>query len=514
MDTPGELVPFPHGFFPREGIREDDYSVTGGIRGTVSGFHFDLSGTYGQDKNLIYTYDSANRSLFIDTHFTPTDFYNGMFKSTEFTGNADFSREFDVGMAGPLNVAFGGEYRKNTYTIGSGDAGSIYKEGGQSYPGFRPTDAGEHTRENESLYLDIAANPTKGLKLDGAVRYEHYTDFGDKVIFKANGRYDFSDMIALRGTVSTGFRAPTLAEEYYSATNVSPTSATVQLPANSAAAKLLGFSNLQPEKSTDFSAGLVFRPAPRVTVTLDAYQVKIKDRILGTGTIAGLSDGTVVFGSVNDAIAANGNVLDPTVSNTGISIFTNGGDTRTRGVELTASYLTELGPKSSIAWTLSGNYNETKLTKINAAPQTLILPGATQPIPLFDAAAISYLETDSPKVKVIASALVTLDRFSATLRGTIFGKTSDFATPDLVTYYKETIGTAFVADAELSYKLTENFEFTVGANNLFNKLPPRVQLVDGSPVDGYNNNVLDERLSFSPYGINGGYYYAKVGVKF
>ncbi|MFG6284308.1 TonB-dependent siderophore receptor [Sphingomonas sp. S6] len=504
-----------NGFIPREKIREDDMAFTGGVRGMLSGFHYDLSTTFGQDKNEIYTVNSANASLFADTGFTPTSFYDGFFKSTEFTVNADFTHEIDAGLAGPINLAFGAEYRKNVYQIGSGDPGSIYKEGGQSYPGFRPSDAGINGRNSQAAYVDIAVDAIEGLKLDVAGRYEHYSDFGSKFIYKGTGRYDFSDAFALRGTFSTGFRAPTLAESYYSATNVSPTSAFVQLPANSAAAKLIGFQNLKPEKSTNYSLGTVIRPIDRLTITLDAYQVKIRDRILGTGSIFG-SGGAVNFPIVTRAIVANGNVLDPTVSQTGINIFTNGADTRTRGVDLVVSYATDFGDYGKANWTISGNYNETKLTNLIAAPATLTNPRTGTVIPLFDLGAQANIETASPRVKVISSVLYTLDKFSATLRGTVYGKSSAQLTPDGGTYYKQTIGTAFIGDIELNYDISPELQLTVGANNVFNKRPPTVPLVPGTTnltlVNG--GNVLDAPLTFSPYGINGGYYYARINVSF
>jgi iron complex outermembrane recepter protein len=510
----GTTIPFPQGFNPREGIREEDFALTGGVKGTLGGFDFDFSTTYGQDKNLIYTLDSANRSLFIDTGFTPRDFYDGFFKATEFTANADFSKEIEAGMAEPLNLAFGLEYRKNSYEIGQGDAASTYKEGGQAYPGFRASDAGFHSRNNKSVYVDIAAQPVAEWKIDVAGRYEDYSDFGSNFIFKVTNRYDFSDTFALRGTVSTGFRAPTMAESFYSATNVSPTAAFVQLPANSAAAKLIGFQNLKPEKSTNFSIGTVIQPGSGVTLTLDAYQVKIRNRIIGTGSIFG-SGGAVNFPVVTAAIIANGNILDPTVSQTGINIFTNGADTRTRGVELTASYSMDVGD-GKILWTLAGNYNETKITKLVAAPAALTAPGATAPIPLFDQGAQSNLETASPKMKVIGSGTFTLAGFSATARATFFGSTSNFTSPNGGTFYKQKIGSAVIADLELGYEFSEELEISIGANNLFNKRPPTVQLVPGTTTFTLVNggNVLDAPLTFSPYGINGGYYYAKLGFKF
>ncbi len=498
-----------NGFSPREKIREEDMAFTGGVRGDTSGFHYDLSTTFGQDKNEIYTVNSANASLYADTGFTPTTFYNGFFKSSEFTANADFTREFEVGMAAPLNLAFGGEYRKNVYEIGAGDAASTYKEGGQSYPGFRASDAGVNGREAEAAYVDVALMPIEGLKVDVAGRYEHYSDFGSKFIYKGTGRYDFSDAFALRGTFSTGFRAPTLAESFYSATNVSPTSAFVQLPANSAAAKLIGFANLKPEKSTNYSLGTVIRPVPRLTITLDAYQVKIEDRILGTGSIFG-SGGATNFPIVTAAIRANGNVLDSTVSQTGINIFTNGADTRTRGFDLVASYASDFGDYGKATWTLSGNYNKTKITKLASAPPAL------GTLLLFDDGARANIETASPRVKLIGSTFYSIDKFSMTLRGTVYGKSSSKYSPDGGVFYTQKIGTAFIGDVELNFKATDDLEFSIGANNVFNKRPPTIGLVPGTLNNTLvgGGNQLDAPLTFSPYGINGGYYYARVNVSF
>ena len=502
-----------NGFNPREKIRQDDFAFTGGVKGEFAeGFRYDFSTTYGQDKNEIFTVDSANASLYADTGFTPTTFYDGFFRAKEFTVNADFAKEFELGWSEPLTLAFGGEYRRNSYEIGSGDSASTYKEGGQSYPGFRPSDAGLHKRNNKALYVDVAATPVDKLKIDGAVRYEHYSDFGSKVTWKATSRYDFADSFALRGTVSTGFRAPTLAESYYSATNVSPTSATVQLPANSAAAKILGFRDLSPEKSTTYSAGVVLRPVDRLTITLDAYQVKIRDRILGTGTIFS-AGGATNYALVRTAVIANGNILDPTVTQTGVSLFSNGADTRTRGIDLVASYPTDLGEYGNILWTLSANYNKTKVTKVAPGPTLTSTAGVTAPITLFNASTIANLESASPRVKAVASAFYTMDRLSATIRGTVYGKSSNLASPNGGTFYRQTIGTAFIGDLELGYKLTDDMELSVGANNIFNKKSPTVKLLaSGLTVGG--GTVVDSPLTFSPYGINGGYYYARINVDF
>ncbi|MET0377121.1 MAG: TonB-dependent receptor, partial [Rhizorhabdus sp.] len=479
LTTPGEIIFAPQGFDPKEEISEDDFGITGGVKGETGGFTWDLSTTYGKDKVKLYTRDSANASLFVDTGFTPTDFYDGQFINKELTLNADFGTEVEAGMVEPMNIAFGAEYRKNTYAIGAGDPGSIYKEGGQSYPGFRPTDAGSHGRKSYSGYLDLALMPVEGLKVDVAGRYEHYSDFGTEIIGKLTSRYDVTDGFALRGTVSTGFRAPTLAESYYSATNVAPTSATVQLPANSAAATLVGFQNLKPEKSTTFSAGIVTEPIDKLTITIDAYQIKVRDRIIGSGSINGKIGGVVCNPAVNAsgcpfdgnlilaAIAAQGNILDPTVGDVSIAVFTNGVDTRTRGIDLMASYPMQLG-FGSVNWTLSGNYNETKITKITVDPR------------LLDATARSIIEDSSPKWKVIAGATLTAGRLSVTLREALYGPTSQLTRPSgayvgpIGGYYKAKVGVAGITDLELSYEIINDLTLTVGANNLLNKKPEKV----------------------------------------
>lgn len=511
---PDAIVFAPLGFSPKEALRETDYAVSGGARGEAAGWSWDLSTTYGRDINDIYTRNSANASLFIDTHFTPTEFYDGTFKSTQWTSNLDIRREFDVGLAEALNVAFGGEYRKDWYSITSGDAASIYKEGGQSYPGFQPTDAGTHKRNNYALYLNLATSLIEGLKVDAAGRYEHYSDFGDTTVGKLTARYDFSPMFALRGTVSTGFRAPTMAEAFYSATNVSPDSAYVQLPPNSAAASLLGFSPLKPEKSENFSVGAVAHPMTNLSITLDAYQIKVKRRIIGTGSLLGLVGTDVVSQAVLDAIAAHGNILDPSVTFVGATLFTNGADTRTRGVELMVTYRSDLGDWGSIDWSLAGNYNKTTLTKI--APIPAALTGSIDS--LLSATAISDLTTASPKAKVSFGGLWTVGKWQLNLRETIYGPVTEVVSPDGTgagpDAFKAHIGTTGITDLDVAYRVNESIKLAVGANNLFNKKPPKMAQFapDGGLADG--SNVYDAPLTISPWGINGGYYYTKLTYSF
>jgi iron complex outermembrane recepter protein len=511
-------VPFPHGFSPREQIVEDDYAITAGIRGVIAEWNWDLSTTYGRDKDDISTINSANASLFADTGQTPRNFFDGTFASSEWTTTLDIDRAFDVGMASPLNVALGAESRQSKFTISQGDPLSTYKEGGQSYPGFQSTDAGTHTRNNYAGYIDLALSPIAGLKLDAAGRYEHYNDFGSTTVGKLTARYDFNPMIAIRGTVSNGFRAPTLAEEFYSATNVAPTFAVVQLPANSAAAHLAGFPNLKPEKSTNYSVGFVAHPAENFQLTLDAYQIEIRNRIVATGTLLGLNNGVVVSQGVLNAIAAHGNVLDPQVTYVGISVFTNGANTRTDGVELTANYASDFGDMGHVDWSAGFNYNETKLQKQASLPAAVASPAIGQTV-LLGPNAVDTLTTAVPREKVVLGAYWTLGKWSANLRDTVYGKSSERYSTDGTgnNGVRASIPVTSITDLEVDYAIRDDLKLAVGANNLFNHRPPAIpEVPNGSggvrPADG--NNVYGEPLQFSPFGINGGYYYGRITFTF
>ena len=498
---------YPNGFNPQEESKEEDYALTVGMKGEALGWHWDLGTVYGKDDVEINTIKSGNVSLYRDTGSTPTNFHAGDFIASQWTTTFDVSRDFEVGFASPMNMAIGVEQRHETYEIKPGDEWARYKEGSQSFPGFALTDAGDHSRDNSAVYVDFAMEPVEKLQLDVAGRYEHFSDFGDATVGKVTGRYDFTPVFALRGTVSTGFRAPTLAEEYYSATNVSPTSAFVQLPPNAPAAKLIGVDGLDAEESTNFSIGMVLRPATHLTMSLDAYQIDIDDRVVGSGALYG-SGGANNSAAVIAAIIANGNVLDPTVSVTGVNVFSNGLDTRTRGAEFVLTYSSSLGA-GSVDWSLAANYNSTEVTQIKDAPPQLA------PQTLFDATAIADLETAFPKYRVAGGATWTIGSFSATLRETVYGAASSLESPDGGTYYENKISVTPITDLELSYTFMDALKFTIGANNLFNEYPEQKNAdLLAAYRENLDNSAVGIYPSFSPFGINGGYYYAEVGYKF
>ncbi len=535
----GETVtPFPFGFNPREAITEDDYSVSLGLRGDLGEWHWDISSTFGRDRDVVGTIDSANANLFTAQQAasaTPvipqTNFADGSFTSSELANNLDIIRDFSVGLPKPLSLAFGAEFRRNTFAIEPGSPSSVFGSGAASYPGFAATDQGSHSRTNFAGYVDIALNPVTEWKIDVAGRFEHYSDFGDSEVGKFTTRYDITPQFAVRGTVSNGFRAPTLAEEYYSATNVTPTTANVQLPANSPAAVLAGFRALQPETSMNYSIGLVLHPAPRLQMTLDAYQIDIRHRIINSNTLLGSecsapNDCTVVSQGVVDAIEAHGNNIDQNdLSVTSISIFSNGASTVTRGVESTANYATELGGFGHVDWSLGLSYNKTEVEALQPLPAavTNVLAKQTQ---LLGPASITGLVDATPRVKAVFGALYTAGPVTVNLRDTIYGKTYEtFSLDGTGNSYpgnpatEARIGTTSITDLEVGLAITRALKISVGANNLFDKSPPGMPNVASpsapfqpTPADGHH--VLDFPLPFAPWGIDGGYYYGRVTYTF
>lgn len=500
---------WPQGFSPLETVREDDLSLAVGVKGTVlGGWAWDLSSVYGHDWNRIGTVNSGNPSWFKTYGWTPTDFHDGDFIGSQLTTTLDVSRPFDVGLAGPLNVAFGVEQRHETYRINPGDPASYYGTGAQSYPGFQPVvNAGEHGRDNVGVYVDLAATPIAKLKLDGAARFENYSDFGDATVGKLTARYDITGRFALRGTVSTGFRAPTLAEEYYSALNSRPTGQFIELPADSPAARLLGAEPLKPEKSKNLTLGLVANPFGRLSFTVDAYQIEIDNRIVGTGTIYGKDSGVALpaaqVQAVLGAIAAQNVTLDPSLPYAGVSTFANGVNTRTQGVDLAASLPTPLGDLGRIDWTLSADFSRTKVTHVNPPPAALA--GTS----LYSPTSLSDLETAAPRYKIIAGGLWSKGRWSVDLRETLYGPTAELDSGNGgATYIENRVGANLITDLEVGWRILDRVKISVGAKNLFDVYPNRVNRASvSSPYVGLYPG-------FSPFGFDGGYYYTRLRYAF
>jgi iron complex outermembrane receptor protein len=530
-DTEEVTYLHPYGFNPREETEESDYQATAGVKGDIGTFTWDFSSSYGEDQIDLFTRDSANATLYSQTGGTPVSFYDGTYTQTQWTTNLDFTQEFEVGLSAPLHFAFGAEYRKENWEAAPGDEASRYFEGGQSFPGISLSDSGEHDRDVTAAYVDFVINPFEKLTLDLAGRYEDYSDFGDTTVGKLSGRFEISDSFALRGTVSTGFRAPTLAEEFYSATNVGPTTAFVQMPPNAPATGLLGLgAGLQPEESTNYSLGFVFKPDNTLALTMDFYQVEVRNRIAATSTFYGTIGGQLYSQVIVDAIIANGNVLDPEVTaegDTGINLFTNGVTTRTRGVDLTATYGMDLAG-ANVVWSAAATYTDTKVLKVRDTPTEF---GTTQP--LFDQVALGDLTDTAPKYLVNLGARFDWSRVSLSVHELVYGKSAQWENdggaavafygeapdgdPDEngLTFYRTEVPVSAITNLELSFQAMEKLSFTVGATNLFDKMPPkRNSELRAAQFGTGDNSAVAQYPSFTAYGINGAYYYGKLVYSF
>ena len=555
--TPTGDIPFPQGFSPQEVLRELDYSATGGAKGTFGATTVDLSTTYARDVNKIYVENSANAALYYDTStlttpgYTPRNVLNGSFISTQSVSNLDIAHELEVGLASPVTIAGGLEYRWEEYQLRAGDPASYYVGSGvlqggiQSFFGYAPANASTNSRKNFSQYLDVSVKPLEAWLVDGAVRHEHYSDFGNTTVFKLTSRYDISPALAVRGTVSTGFRAPTLAEGFYSGINVSVSSLSGIFAPNSAGAAALGIGGLKPEKSTSFSGGVVAHPIDRLTVTLDGYRLTIRDRIVQSGGFTGYSNncrflpsgytpgmdvqaayaayrGTctgIISPNVIAALYNNGvpitsviNAINGGASGSlAINSFVNGVKTQTTGLDFLANYYTPIDGLGRVDWSLAVNYNRTKIKKVAAPPS-----GVNQTTAVLDVYAQSQITNTTPKWRATAGALWTFDRFEVNLRESYYansGFLTTFPTDGNRAYYISA-GSAFITDLEGSVKFGA-IKFTIGANNLFNKYPKAYPDEFRAAQYSLSSTAFITKYPVSsPYGVMGGYWYGKVGVKF
>lgn len=494
---------YPNGFSPQENIQEDDLSLTTGLKGdNFAGWAWDVSVTAGRNHVELGIDHTVNPALLGNTGNAQNSFRTGSFTSSEITTNLDVRRKVNVfDFAPPITVALGIEDRYEKFSIGAGELNSYVLGGSAGFQGFRIQDQANATRNSLAAYLDLNSHITREWELGGAARVEHYDQIGSKLAGKITSRYDFSPGLAVRGAVSNGFHAPSLAQQYYSNTGVAPTQAYVQMSPNSPGAKLLGAPDLKPETSTNFSVGFALTPAKDTHLTVDAYQIDIDDRIINSAQLNNSQLGV-------DAISANGVVIPPGVnsSNTFVSFFTNGVDTRTRGIDAVLDFKTPLPfvHGSTIKWLLSASYNTTTIRRVHQAPGVLVAAGLS----LVGAEQRSNLTSATPHTKVSLAGTVARGDWDLTLRETYYGKTAQVQ--GYGPYHTYETDAAFITDIDVGHELLKGLKLNVGANNLFNKYPNKV------PALVYQNITYnyDQYSHVTPYGINGGYYYIRLTASF
>ncbi|MBN8736782.1 MAG: TonB-dependent receptor [Xanthomonadales bacterium] len=490
--TPAAAAVYPDGYLPIENSAIRDDTTVLGIKGDIAGWHYDISGTTGGSHWKLHTTDTFNYSL---DAASPTAFYIGTLTIRQNEFNADFSRDFDAGWYHPLTVAWGLAYRHGEFAIKNGDAPSYFGAGAQVFPGYQPGDAGSHSRSNTAGYIDLETDFTDKFSAGLAGRYEHYSDFGNTTSWKLSGRYAFTPVVALRGTVSTGFRAPSLQQEFYSSTainfvndgsgNLVPYTIRT-FPASDPAAVALGAQPLKPEKSRNYSVGLVFTPTVGPYVTLDFYQVDIDNRIILSGNLVGTAVQTYLT-----------SVGIPFVS--GGRFFTNAVDTRTRGADLIGTWPVQL-QGSRIKFTGGINWNKTDIRSIKPNPPQLGLAGLT--LPVIDRAEQGRITVGTPRSKAFVGADWSLGNWSVRGQVTRYGDWESLGgTPS----GDQTYGSSTLLDASVSYDL-DRWTFTLGGNNITNEYPEK-----NNDANNYHG-ILTYPLS-SPFGFNGSYWYGNIAYR-
>jgi len=538
---------YPNGFLPMIQSEVWDASWAGGAEGKSGQLEWDLSTVYGYNTLDYTTANSANVTL---GNSSPTSFYDGQLKFKQWTTNFDVTTTYDTGLATPLKVAGGLEFRTEDYSIAAGvpdsyrnggvailtgpNTGALAAVGAQVFPGFKPSDAGTHSRDSKAVYLDLEQDLSERVMISAAARFEDYSDFGSSSTGKIAGRVKLGGGFALRGSVSTGFRAPHLAQSWFSSTATNFIGGVpydiLTFPVSAPAARALGATPLTPEESTSFSLGGTWNPNDALSLSVDFYNIDIDDRIVLSSNFTGTA--------VINLLATQGI--------TGIGggrYFTNAVDTETKGFDVSGRYTWKTDNLGKFTFTAAYNNNKTKAARIKQANATL---AAITTTPLFDLTETIRLERGQPRDAMNFSVVWDIDRWSFLLRETRFGEVSTVAftsatqaqiealTPGYdvelapavpgsvggTTTNKQiiqTFGAKWLMDLDVSYKLTKNITLSAGANNLLDVYPDeniRSRIVNGTVYNGSDNVGIFPYSSVSPFGFNGVTFYGKVAFRF
>ena len=498
------LALFPEGFLPRITTDIDDATIAGGAKGEIAGFKVNAGAVYGYDKIHYGVIDSVNASL---GAASPTGFDAGTMQYDQLVATVDVTRPLDLRLAKPANLAFGAEYRREHYEIGRGDVASFVfggiagkAAGAQGFPGFRPSNEVDKDRRSGALYVDLDAPVTDRFDVDLAARYENYSDFGSTTNGKVSARYALSDAFALRGAVASGFRAPALQQQFFTATStnfilINGVNTPVEVgtfPSTSAVAMALGGKPLEPETSTNISGGAVFHRGG-FELTLDAYQIEIRNRIVLSENIQGSPTGS-------PTAVAIFNLINPPGAGASLGaarFFINGVDTRTKGLDMVGRYVWNSQELGRFDFTAAANLNQTKVLKI---PTTAVLSGLPVPPVLFDRGNRLTFERGTPRQKYVASTDWSLGNFGATASATYYG---DVLVPNNAAALDFDTGSHVVVDLEARWKSPMGAAVAIGADNLFDEYP------NPTPNNVNTNGPLGFP-SFSPFGFNGRFVYARL----
>jgi iron complex outermembrane receptor protein len=494
---------YPDGFIPFIVPNVEDFSATGGINWVMGDWDMDASLGYGKNKMRFDLENTLNRSI---GPTSKTAFFAGGFSYDQTVLNLTGVRTIPMdSLASPLNLAIGAEARREGYILEAGEpdsyrtgpallaSGALAPPGAQGFPGYRPADASDSNRTAVGAFIDLEANVTKQLLASVAVRAEHYSDFGNSLAGKLAARYDFTPNFSLRGSAQNGFRAPSPQQQGFAATstifiNGVPFDLTTFKPGDPVAVAL-GAKPLDAEKSRNLSLGAVLRSG-KVSLTVDAYRIKIKDRIvLSENLIESTVPGLTNF------LKARG------FSSGGGRFFINGVDTTTDGVDVVLNAPYNADSAGKFDFTLAANVNRTEVTKLPAAT-TLT---AFNPAPvLFGRVNVLTFEKGTPKNKLSANVNWKLGQWGATARATRYGEAISPGTTAALDF---TLTAKTLVDLEARYALSSRMNLAVGADNVFDVYP------DAFPT-ALNTTGAAMFSNYSPFGRSGRFVYARASYSF
>jgi iron complex outermembrane recepter protein len=496
---------YPLGFLPVIKPEVIDVSATAGVRGLAAKWAYDISGTYGRNTFDFTIGDSLNVSLGPTMPPNKPEFDAGSLGLNQFVANVDIRRPFRLGaLAGPLNIAFGAEFRRDGFDQNAGepdsygDGGSPNQFGGppaigaQVFPGFRPSNEVDASRNSVAGYIDVEGDVLDWLRLGGAGRVERYSDFGSTVDGKLTVRVQPDRRFVVRGAVSSGFRAPSLAQSFFSSTatnflNLGGGLVPVEsltLPVDSAPAQVLGAVALKPEQSFNVSGGVVIAPVESFDITIDGYHIAIDDRIVLSG---------------NFTAPRIAELLAPFRANSA-RFFTNAIDTRTKGVDVTVNYRIKLDTKGDVALRAGYNNTHTKIVGTVATPPQLAGFEAV----LFDRIERRRLECGQPKDSARLGGDWRLNKVGVNVIVARYGDVCSVET--LVPADDQVYEAKWLTDLEASYRLA-GYTLAIGAQNVFNVFPDR-----NTTVNSFNG--IQTFPGHSPFGMNGRTLYGRIAYSF
>jgi len=525
---------YPQGFLPEFRPTVQDFSMAAGFRTSAGGWAIDFGGTYGLNKFDYNLRNTHNPSLgpCLDVACAPgadgvlgtsddpgipnqTEFFAGRLERREALGAVNLARDVEVGLPGPLRVAIGAAYRREQYKIVQGETASWINgnhlaqdssgpapAGSSVFGGFTPGDASDNDRNNFGAYVDLETNLDPKVLANVAGRFERYSDFGSNLSGKVALRVQPSQRLVLRGAASTGFRAPGLAQSFFSHVTTSYVAGQLievgNFPVNHPAARLLGAKDLKEEKSINLSAGLAVSPRDNLTFTVDVFHIKITDRILLGATF---DDDTTL------AVLAAGGFTGIA----GLQYFTNGLDTKTQGLDVGASLRVPAGTAGSLTFDAGLNFTKNKITHIDDLPA--VLANSDEP-GLIDTVTYIAITEERPDWRGTFTTNYETGRFRALARLSYFGKFSS-AQLGFCDLCRERYGAKALVDVEVGYRFNQ-VKLSVGARNLFDTYPDKpssTRIVDTSTGDrslDYNNNFgTFPWAAASPFGFNGRFLYTR-----